>query len=167
MAVALMGSVIMMAQSASIAGRSISGDALAMSASVFYAGYVLTLSRIRKRVSIMSVMAIGGAAAAIILLIVGVASEDQIWPHTLNGWLAAGGLAIVVQLGGQMFIAMSLAYIPPGLVAIMFLMQPVIPSLAAWLLFDESVTIDQVAGAAALLAGLEISRRGTIKPATA
>ena len=164
---ALLGSGIMMAQSFGVAGHSVLGDMMAMSASAFYAGYVLTLSRIRKRVSVMSTMAIGGAAAAVILLIIGLISEDQIWPHTLNGWLAAGGMVLLVQLGGQMFIAMSLAYVPAGLVATMFLLQPVIPAAVAWLLFDEGITVYQVIGAAALLAGLEISRRGTAKVSAA
>lgn len=167
MIVALAGSAIMMTESLGVAGRSVLGDALAMGASAFYAGYVLTLSRIRKRVSIMATMAMGGAAAALILLVLATIMEDQIWPRTLHGWLAAGGMALFVQIGGQMLIAMSLAYVPPGLVATMFLTQPAIPALAAWLMFDEGVTVYQVIGAVALLAGLEISRRGTTKATVA
>lgn len=161
MAVALAGSAIMMTESTSVVGRSVVGDVLAMCASAFYAGYVLTLSRVRKRVSIMPTMAIGGAAAAVILLILAAVSEEQIWPHTVNGWLAAGGMVLFVQVGGQMLIAMSLAYVPAGLVATMFLTQPAVPAVTAWLLFGEGVTVRQSIGAAALLAGLEISRRAT------
>ena len=62
-----------------------------------------------------------------------------------------------------MLIAMSLAHVSAGLVATMFLAQPIIPALVAWMLFGESVTFIQVIGAVALLAGLEISRRGTPK----
>ena len=62
-----------------------------------------------------------------------------------------------------MFIAMSLAHVPAGLVAMMFLLQPAIPGAVAWLMFDEAVTWTQVAGALALLIGLEVSRRATPK----
>ncbi len=163
MVVALMGSAIMMAESLQLSGRSVAGDLLAMSAAIFYAGYVLTLGQVRKRVSIMATMAIGGLVATILLLILAVFTEDQIWPHTMNGWLAAGGMALFVQIGGQMLIAMALAYVPAGLVATMFLMSPIISALVAWPLFGESITLNQFAGGAALLAGLEISRRGTTK----
>jgi drug/metabolite transporter (DMT)-like permease len=158
---ALAGSAIMMRESLELSARSLAGDFLSLAAAVFYAGYVLTLSRVRKRVSIMATMAIGGLAATLILLVIAVIAEDQIWPRTLNGWLAAGGMALFVQIGGQMLIAISLAYVPAGLVATMFLVSPVISALVAWPLLGESITLTQVAGAAALLAGLEISRRGS------
>ena len=163
MIVALLGSGVMMLESLELSGRSVAGDFLAMGASVFFAGYVLTLSRVRKRVSIMATMAIGGLAATLILVILAVLFEDQIWPSTLDGWLTAASMVVFVQIGGQMLIAMSLAYVPAGLVATMFLVSPIISALVAWPLFNESITLIQVAGAAVLLAGLELSRRGTAK----
>ncbi len=163
MAAALAGSAIMMVESLGRAGRSVTGDLLAMGAAAFYAGYVVAISRARQRASIVSTMAIGGSACAIILLIIAILAEDQLWPHTLNGWLAAAGMVVFVQIGGHMLIAMSLAHVPAGLVATMFLAQPIIPAVIAWFLFAEPVTLTQVIGAVALLAGLEISRRGTPK----
>lgn len=163
MAIALLGSAIMMRDSLVVAGRSIGGDLLAIAASAFYAGYVITLSRVRKRVSIIAVMALGCAASAAVVWPLAAVTETQIWPQTLNGWLAAGGMVVFVHFGGQMLIAMSLAHVSAGLVATMFLSQPVISSAVAWLLFGESISLTQLTGAAALLAGLEISRRGTPK----
>ncbi len=163
MVVALGGSAVMMMESQGVAGRSIAGDVSAMVASAFYAGYVLTLSRVRKRVSIVATMGIGGAVAAAILALIAVFAEDQLLPHTLNGWMLMAAMALFAQVMGQLFIALSLAYVPPGLVATMFLGQPAIPALTAWALFNESITIYQVVGGVALLAGLEISRRGAVK----
>jgi len=161
MAVALLGSALMMRESLSVAGRSVAGDVLAMCAAAFYAGYVLTLSRVRKRVSIVPTMAIGCVVSAIILFALAALTEDQLWPHTTRGWLAAAGMVLFVQIGGQMFIAMSLAHVSAGLVAMMFLLQPAIPGAVAWLMFGEAVTWTQVAGALALLLGLEVSRRAS------
>jgi drug/metabolite transporter (DMT)-like permease len=164
MAVALAGSAIMMRESIGGADASrgaLTGDVLAMTAAGFYAGYVLTLSRVRKRVSIVATMAWGGLMATVILVLLAVITEDQLLPRTTEGWLALLGIALLVQVGGQMLIAMSLAHVPPGFAAMLFLAQPVIPGVVAWILFDEAVTVYQLIGAAALLAGLEISRRGT------
>ncbi len=163
MTVAMSGSAIMMVASVNRGESSLEGDLLAMGASAFYAGYVLTLSRVRKRASIVSTMAISGAAASVILLALATLTEQQIWPHSLDGWLVALAMTVFVQISGHMLIAMSLAHVPAGLVATMFLMQPVIPAGVAWILFGENVTIHQIIGALALLAGLEISRRGTAK----
>ena len=85
MAVALLGSAIMMRDSLALADRSIAGYLMAMCASAFYAGYVLTLSRIRKRVSIMATMALGCAVSAVVWLPLAMTMEGAIWPQTTNG----------------------------------------------------------------------------------
>lgn len=163
MAVAVSGSAIMMSQSVSMSAGTLQGDISAIGGAIFYAGYVLTLSRARQRASIIATTAIGGGASAIMLLILGLVLHDPFLPQTLNGWFVILGIAVLVQVGGQMLIATSLSHLSAGLVATMFLSQPLIPGFTAWLLFDEGVTVYQVIGAVALLAGLEISRRGAPK----
>lgn len=167
-AVALAGSVLIMREGLIGAGGAapgvLRGDLFAMGAAAFYAGYVLTLSRVRKRASIVATMAIGGATAGAILFGLALVLEDQMWPRTADGWLAHLGMVLFVQIGGHMLIAMSLAHVSAGLVATLFLAQPLIPGFVAWVLFGEAVTATQVIGAVALLAGLEISRRGTQAP---
>jgi drug/metabolite transporter (DMT)-like permease len=150
-----------MRESLGLSDRSLTGDLLAIAAAVFYAGYVLTLSRVRKRVSILATMAIGGLAATLFLVVLSALMEEHMWPSTLHGWLTAVSMAVIVQIFGQMLIAISLAYVPAGLIATLFLISPVISALVAWPLFGESITLTQGASAAVLLAGLEISRRGT------
>ncbi len=166
LAIALVGSAIMMAQSLALGGRSVVGDLSAVVAAAFYSGYVLTLSRVRKRVSVTATMAYGGTMSAVLLIAAAVVMEPQLWPHTFHGWMVAVGMVVLAQLAGQMLIAASLAHVPAGLAAALFLLQPVIPAGAAWVLFGEKVTLYQVLGSIALLTGLEISRRGTIKPGT-
>lgn len=165
MLVAASGSAVMMSQSVSMSTGTVRGDIFAVIAAMFYAGYVLTLSRARQRASIIATSAIGGAASVAILLVLALTMEDQLLPYTLKGWMAIITMATLVQVGGQMLIALSLSHLSAGLVATMFLSQPLIPGFTAWLLFDEGVTIYQVIGAVALLAGLEISRRGSPKKA--
>ncbi len=164
-AVALGGSVLIMREGLIVAGGEargvLAGDLSAMGAAAFYSGYVLTLSRVRKCASIVATMAIGGATAGAILFGLAWALEDQMWPRTTEGWLTHLGMVLFVQIGGHMLIAMSLAHVSAGLVATLFLAQPLIPGLVAWILFGEAVTAPQAIGAIALLAGLEISRRGT------
>jgi len=168
MMVALAGSFVMMRESlaaADGAAGSLRGDLLAVGAAAFYAGYVLTLSQARQRVSITAIMALGGAASVVILLVLALLTETQLWPSTREGWTVAIAMSLFAQLAGQMLIAISLAHVSAGLVATMFLAQPIIPGFTAWLLFDEGVTGTQIIGAAALLAGLEISRRASAKSA--
>jgi drug/metabolite transporter (DMT)-like permease len=164
-AVALAGSALIMREGLIATGNTgpgaLAGDLSAIGAAAFYSGYVLTLSRVRKRASIVATMAIGGATAGAILFGLAWLVEDQMWPRTADGWLIHFGMVLFVQIGGHMLIAMSLAHVSAGVVATLFLAQPLIPGLAAWLMFGEIITVTQAIGGAALLAGLEISRRGT------
>jgi len=163
MLVAVSGSAVMMSQSVNMSSGTVQGDLSAIAGAIFYAGYVLTLARARQRASIVATSAIGGGASVIVLVLLALFTEDRFLPQTLDGWLVIIGMAVMVQVGGQMLIATSLSHLSAGLVATMFLSQPLIPGFTAWLLFDEGVTPYQLVGAVALLAGLEISRRGTQK----
>ncbi len=137
------------------------GDASAICAAVFYAGYVLTVASARQRASTLATMAISGVSCAIVLTVVALAWEPVFWPHTTNGWLAIAGLVVIVQIGGQSLIAMALAHLPANLTALMFLFQPAIPAAAAWWLFGERITMTQVIGVAFILVGLIFARRAT------
>ena len=137
------------------------GDASAVCAAAFYAGYVLTVASARQRVSTLATMTLSGVSAAAVLTVVALLTEPVFWPQTAPGWLAIAGLVIVVQIGGQFLIAMSLAHLPANLTALMFLFQPIIPAGMAWWLFGERITMVQMIGVAFILVGLGFARRST------
>jgi drug/metabolite transporter (DMT)-like permease len=162
-ALAVGGSVVMMSQNWVTTGsetpHNLLGDASAIAAAMFYAGYVLTVASARQRVSTLSTMAINGVSAAVVLTVIALLTEPVFWPHTTPGWLAIAGLVIIVQIGGQFLIAMSLAHLPANLTALMFLFQPAIPAGIAWWLFGERITWVQVIGVVFILMGLGFARR--------
>ena len=162
-ALAIGGSVIMMSQNWTGAATAHNpwGDASAICAAGFYAGYVLALSSARQRVSTAATMAISGIASAVVLTVVAVIWEPVFWPHTTAGWLAIAGLVVIVQLGGQTLIALALAHLPANLTALMFLFQPAIPAGFAWWLFGERITWIQVVGVVFIMIGLVFARRAT------
>lgn len=166
-ALAIGGSLVMMSENWTAAAfgnggaHNPWGDAAAICAAGFYAGYVLALSSARRRVSTAATMAVSGVSSAIVLTIAALLWEPQFWPQTTHGWLAIAGLVIIVQLGGQTLIALSLAHLPANLTALMFLFQPAIPAAFAWWLFGERITLVQVAGVALILLGLTFARKAS------
>ena len=140
----------------------LTGDALAlvMPRPCLYTGYVLSMSRVRRRVSTTVTMAgelciYGhrtdrgrGADRAAVL-----------WPATAHGWLADRRRAGVHRpaYAGQTAIALSLAHVPANLAA---LTSPCDDAAAGpgrrlrlWVMFDERMTLIQGLGAALILAG--------------
>ena len=86
------------------------GDVLGFLTARSYAAYILTVARARKPVSTAAVMAVGGIAAILILWVLAVTIEGNVWPETLRGWTIAFALAFLVQVGGQTLIALVLAH---------------------------------------------------------
>jgi drug/metabolite transporter (DMT)-like permease len=160
---ALFGVAVLMSESLQVSTTTLAGDALGLFTSWFYAGYLLTVARVRKRVPLAATMAWGGLAAAIILYLLAYAFEGNVWPDTLRGWLVAFGLAGVTQIVGQTLIALSLAHVPAGFGAMVLLLQPALAAVLAWVLFNEPLSLSQAIGGIAILIGLELSRRGTPK----
>ena len=159
LALALGGVTVMMTESFLASADNFTGDILGVVTAWWYAAYILTISRARKRVSTAATMAIGGLAATIILWTLAATVEGNVWPETARGWVVAFALAFVVQVGGQTLIAVALAHIPAGLGSMLLFLQPVLAASFAWALFGESLSVWQLIGAGAIIAGIETSRR--------
>ncbi|MEA2268197.1 MAG: hypothetical protein QOD55_681 [Solirubrobacteraceae bacterium] len=98
-------------------------------------------------------------------LLVGDADLVPAWPA--HGWLIT--LALTSQVLGWLLISVSLPRLPAAIASMLLTVQPVASMLLAAALFRESPTVLQVAGVAALLAGLVTvaATRGAPAAATA
>jgi drug/metabolite transporter (DMT)-like permease len=159
MAVALAGSGVMMAHSYELSLQGLLGDALALSASGFYAGCMMTAALARRTAPVVITMVVSMTVSAAILAIAAAVLEKDLVPHSTHGWLVVAAMALLVQVGGQTLVTLSLAHVPTNLTALMFLIQPMIPAAVAWYMFGERITALQIAGAVLVLVGLEIARR--------
>lgn len=161
LAVALAGMAVLMGESFRVSMETFLGDGLACVAALFYAGYLLVISRVRPNVSTAATMAWSCLAGSIILYVVALIREGNIWPDTANGWWVAIGLAGITQIVGQGLVAMSFAYVAAGFGSMVLLLQPVLSSILAWVWFNEPLSVSQAVGGIAVLAGLYVARRGT------
>lgn len=161
LALAIIGAAVLMRASFAVSAETLVGDFLGVLTGVFYAGYILTVARVRQRVSTTAVMAIGGLTTAVILALAAVVTEDQLIPLTLTGWLWLFLLAYVCQLGGQSLLTLSLAYLPASFGAVALLVQPVITALIGWWLLAEAISVEKATGMVTILAGIWLARKGT------
>lgn len=159
LAVSVAGSAIMMAESLEISARNLTGDFLSVGGAAFYACYLLAVALSRKRVSTMTLMVVSTASAAAALWVLALLVEPAaLWPETAHGWLIVAGMALLTHVAGQTLIALSLGTVPARFSALILLLQPAIPTLFAWLLFNESLSSMQVVGAAGIVIGLALAR---------
>ena len=160
LALSIIGVVVLNGGGFSTGGEShLHGDAVALFAAMFYAGYFVMLSRARSRFSTPVVMLWSTIAAAIIVLPMALVFEPAFVPHAIAGWLILLGLGWLVHAGGQGLITFSLAWLPATFSSLTLLIQPVVAALLARIILGEPLGVQQIAGGSIVIAGILLARR--------
>jgi drug/metabolite transporter (DMT)-like permease len=139
--------------------QSIRGDLLALLAALFYASYILTVTRLRRDFSAATILIWAGVVACVVLLPLSLVTGERFIPYDLRGWLVLIALALVSHIGGQGLIAFALAHLPAAFSSVSLLLQPVLATLFAWVLLGELISPGQALGGALVLLGILIARR--------
>jgi len=159
MIAALIGTTFLVGPSFALGGQYVLGDALGLLTAVFYAGYMLSIKRARETVSTATLMAFSTTVSVVLLFPVALLSPQPILPAGLEGWLVLLGLALVSQVLGQSLIAYAFAHLSAALSSVTVLIQPMVATLLAWMLFSEALGLVQLLGGVLVLAGIFIARR--------
>lgn len=159
LAATILGVVLLQGGSFSAGAGTIRGDAIALSAAVLYAAYVLMLEKARKNFSAPIIMMWSTSAAAISILPFAWATEPALLPATIAGWSILFGLSWVSQAGGQSLIAHALAWLPASFSSLTLLLQPAVAAMLAWMVLGEALTLIQCLGGVIILAGIWTARR--------
>lgn len=134
------------------------GDALSLATAVWYALYFLTVSEARRSQGAARVMFWSTLTGVPLLLAAALAFAEDVIPASAAGWAACLGLA-AVHVVGQGAIAWSLGRLPAAAVSVTVLIQPMVATLLGWLLFHETLSAWQAAGAGITLAGVVLAQR--------
>lgn len=157
--VAIGGIVVLKGGLSGLAAGNPSGDALAVLAALFYAGYMLSVAQLRGRFDTMRVMLWSTLSAAICLLPVMLVTESQFAPVSVFGWAMLLGLALISHAGGQVSITFALAYLPAAFSSLTLLLQPVVAALLGMIVLNEGISVTQATGGAIVLCGILYARR--------
>lgn len=164
MTTALVGMVVLLGGDFRLGGRTLIGDALGVVTAMFYAGYQLTVTRLRSSVSTASIMAWSGVVTAAVLLPLALVSGEQFVPVSTTGWIKLCGLALIAQVAGQSLIAYAMAHLPATFSSVGLLLQPVMAALFAWMLLGEAVGAVQLLGGVLVLIGIRVAHQSGRNP---
>jgi drug/metabolite transporter (DMT)-like permease len=140
------------------------GDALSVTTSVWYAGYLLAVRKARAVESASQVMFWSSAAGAPLVLAAAFALHEQILPTSAGGWMACVGLG-AVHVAGQGLIAWALGRLPAATASVVVLVQPVLSALLGWVIFAEPMAPLQVLGGAVALSGVVLAQLAAARAA--
>ena len=152
---AALGSALLMAGSAELSARYLHGDLLALLAGLLYAGYLISIERVRGSVQPLPVLILASAFGAAMLLPFALATGETVWP---TQWSALLLLALGSQVVGQGCLVYALGQVPPLVVGLALLTQPAVSALIGWLAYDEAMTSLDFLGALAIGAALVLVR---------
>lgn len=166
LALALAGTATLMASSPNSRDASFQGDALGLLTAVFYAGYQLSVKRLRDHYGVATILTWSAAASAILLLPIAIFSGEKLLAVSVAGWAVLVGLAVLSHICGQGLIAWAMGHLPVSFSSVSLLWQPVVAAGLAWVILDESLVPLQAGGGLAVLAGIFLARRGSIMTPT-
>jgi drug/metabolite transporter (DMT)-like permease len=139
-------------------GTALLGDICGLSSALFYAAYQLSVQQARQRLETLPLMAWVSSGAALALLPFAL-GESRFLPTAPIGWVWLVGLALLVQIGGQVVVAHAIKHLPARLASVGLLMQPATAAVYAWIILGQAMSAVQIAGAAVALGGIYLARR--------
>jgi drug/metabolite transporter (DMT)-like permease len=135
------------------AGAQRLGDLSALAAALCFSGYVLASRRLRERLD-PSFAAAAYACAALLFLLLGAAQGAAFTGHAPSSWAAIAGLAFGVTLGGHALFTQLMGSFHVNLLSCAKLLEPILASVLARLLFGEPARPGTAAAFALIAAGL-------------
>lgn len=126
---------------------------------MFYGAYFLVVQRSRQKLNTLTSFWLSAAASAAALALVARSLGHPLTGYSTFTYLNLIGLALVVQVGGQLAIAYALGYLPASIVSPTLLMQPVLTGLLAVPILGQTLSAVQIAGGVAVLVGVYIVHR--------
>lgn len=162
MAIALAGALLLVVpkMSGGLPGD-LRGDLFGVITALFYAAYLLALSRIARRASTARIAATATTVATLVLLPYALVAAERFWPASAAGWWPLVGLALVAHTLGQSLIAFGLGRVPASFGAVTLLVQALLAALYAWVLLGEAMSALQILGGIIVLAGILLARRAS------
>jgi drug/metabolite transporter (DMT)-like permease len=135
---------------------SLLGNLLAVAGAVTLATYQVIGRGLRATLPLNAYMLLVWGTATLTLAALVVGFGTRFAPFPPRTWLAFAALAVVPTLGGHGLTNRALRSLPAATVGLFLLGEPVIASLLAILLFDETPSTSTLVGGAIILAALAL-----------
>jgi drug/metabolite transporter (DMT)-like permease len=137
-----------------ISSQALLGDLLALIAGFSMGAYLIIGGQLRKRIDVLTYLAIIYSCSAVILIIATVSFGYSLFGYSPMTYLMLILLAIVPQLIGHSCLNIALRLIPVTFVSIAILGEPVGATLLGCLILSEIPTANEVVGGVLIIGGI-------------
>ena len=154
---AVAGAALLMGRSYQHDPRHFVGDLLCLLAGTLYAIYFIVMAGVRRVMAPLPALALSSLAALLPMLGFALYMRETIMPHD---WTPLLALALISQVIGQGCMIYALGRVPPLVVGLALLIQPVVATAIGWIGFSEALAAPDLLGIAMVAAALVLVRRG-------
>ncbi len=161
--ISTVGLVILVSGKAEIAAENLQGDFLAIMTSFFYGLYFLTVHYLRsvRNYGTGYILFVSGFGSLLVLIPYALIFENNFFPKTVQGILVVVLVAVVSHVFGQGLLALSLKKIKASLGSVLVLSQPIIAAVYSYLIFQEKLTLIEMAGVLVVVSGIYLAKKNT------
>jgi drug/metabolite transporter (DMT)-like permease len=155
LALAIGGTVLLMSGSYELSPKNFAGDLLTLIAGLLYGGYLVFVERGRATLQPLPLLILVTAFSVPILLAISLGANEHLWPRD---WRPLVIFAVSSQVIGQGLLVYSIGTLPPLVVGLALLTQPVISAAIGWLAYGEGLSGRDATGAIGIAAALLLVR---------
>lgn len=130
------------------------GNSLAVIASFFYAGYLLTTQVVRGKSGTIAFTTISVLASTVTLLVIALARGERLGGFSPQTWAALLALGLISHVAGWLALNYALGHVRVSTVSVSLLGQPVITAIAAIPILGETLSSNQITGSVLILVGI-------------
>lgn len=134
--------------------RRILGDVLALISAALFAVNLMGMASIRARASGTSVVFWLSLTGTFVTLAISLLLGERLFPVSASGWLAVVLLATLGQILAVGLMTYTLGRLSAGLVALVFLLDPMLTAVAAWFAFGETLSVQNAIAFVVVLVGV-------------
>ncbi len=153
---AFLGASLLMGRSYALDPRNLGGDLLCVLAGALYTVYFVLVARARTVMAPLPVLAISTTGSILPLLVFALLLGERIVP---THWGPLVALALVSQVLGQGAMVYALGKLPPLVIGIALLIQPIVAGTIGWIVYAERPGPADLVGAAMVAVALVLVRR--------
>jgi len=154
---AALGAALLLGRSAELSSRHLAGDLLCVLAGLLYTLYFITMAQVRALLSPAPALALSTISSIPPLLLLAYAMGEQVWPHL---WWPLLALTLLSQILGQGLMTRALGQLPPLVIGVALLIQPLVAATLGWVRYGERLAPLDLVGAAMVAAALVLVRGG-------
>lgn len=160
---ALLGAILLVGSEFRLNTETLWGDLLALHSALFYAGYVLCIKRLRSVFRTPTIMTWSCFSTIYTLFILLLLVDEPILPTSGMDFIPLIALSIFVHVLGQGVMAYTMGHLTASFSALTMMVCPIVSTLLAWIIFDETLTPLKMVGGVIILGGIIIARQNEKK----